>query len=171
MAKIIENKKDMGKDFNECLLSLAEANFAAGDFSRPVKDQVKTRSSVRLGIQTNNIAGVQLPNFTLRGHDDDGDDDSFIGLTAGGQVIAKCKNKFNEYLKSLIIVATLQTQFVTLDEVIQKTNRRVNALEYVLIPRITETITYIEGELEEESREERLRLKRVCDQKNALKKA
>lgn len=58
LAKIIDSKKDMGKDFNECLLSLAEANFAAGDFSRPVKDQVKTRSSVRLGIQTDNIAGV-----------------------------------------------------------------------------------------------------------------
>lgn len=38
LSKIIDNKKDMGKDFNECLLSLAEANFAAGDFSRPVKD-------------------------------------------------------------------------------------------------------------------------------------
>lgn len=54
---------------------------------------------------------------------------------------------------------------MTLDEVIQKTNRRVNALEYVLIPKIKATISYIEGELEEESREERLRLKRVCDQK------
>ena len=41
LIKILDTKKKMGKEFNESLLSLAEANFAAGDFSRNVMDSVK----------------------------------------------------------------------------------------------------------------------------------
>lgn len=70
----------------------------------------------------------------------------------------------------MIDIASLQTQFVTLDEVIKVTNRRVNALEFVVIPRIDFTISYIEKELDEESREDFFRLKRVTDNKK-IKKA
>ncbi len=44
-------------------------------------------------------------------------------------------------------IASLQTSFVALDIVIKVTNRRVNALEYVVIPRFIETMRYIETEL------------------------
>jgi V-type H+-transporting ATPase subunit D len=36
LIKIVDTKKRMGKEFNESLLALAEANFAAGDFSRNI---------------------------------------------------------------------------------------------------------------------------------------
>jgi V-type H+-transporting ATPase subunit D len=38
---------------------------------------------------------------------------------------------------------------MTLDEVIKLTNRRVNAIEHVIIPRISNTISYIIDELDE----------------------
>ena len=172
LIKILETKKRMGKDFNEALFALAEANFAAGDFSRNVMDQVKTKTNVRLNVTSDNVAGVHLPLFSLRGDaDDSGDDRQMLGLTGGGQAIQKCRERFQSFLKLLVSIASLQTQFVTLDEVIKVTNRRVNALEYVVIPRIQFTIKYIEKELDEEDREDFFRLKRVTDKKKQEKAA
>ena len=50
------------------------------------------------------------------------------------------------------------------------TNRRVNALEFVLIPRITEIIDYIKQELDEIDREDFVRLKKTQDNKKKKKK-
>jgi V-type H+-transporting ATPase subunit D len=49
------------------------------------------------------------------------------------------------------------------------TNRRVNALEFVLIPRITEIIDYIKDELDEIDREDFVRLKKTQDNKKKKK--
>lgn len=64
------------------------------------------------------------------------------------------------YLYSCSCVS-LQTSFVTLDEVIKITKRRVNAIEHVIIPRIENTISYISTELDEAEREEFYRLKKI----------
>lgn len=51
-------------------------------------------------------------------------------------------------------MASLQTAFTILDEVIRATNRRVNAIEHVVIPRLENTVKYITSELDEMDREE-----------------
>jgi V-type H+-transporting ATPase subunit D len=58
-----------------------------------------------------------------------------------------------------------QTAFTILDEVIRATNRRVNAIEHVVIPRLENTIKYINSELDEMDREEFFRLKKVQGKK------
>lgn len=58
-----------------------------------------------------------------------------------------------------------QTAFVILDEVIKVVNRRVNAIEHVIIPRTENTIGYINSELDELDREEFYRLKKVKNNK------
>lgn len=63
----------------------------------------------------------------------------------------------------------LQTSFVTLDEVIKVTNRRVNAIEHVIIPKIEKTLAYITSELDEREREEFFRLKKVQEKKKQAK--
>jgi V-type H+-transporting ATPase subunit D len=173
IKRIVAAKKGMGQDYAACMLAMAEANFAAGDFSKGVQDQVKSKTAVRLTIDSENVAGVHLPSFVLRGDgaEETGDTWSILGLTGGGQAIQKCKDRFQRLLKVLIEIASFQTQFLTLDECIKVTNRRVNALEHVVIPRIAWTISYIEKELDEEEREDFFRLKRITEAKKAVKQA
>lgn len=45
----------------------------------------------------------------------------------------------------LVELASLQTAFLTLDEAIKTTNRRVNALDNVVIPKLENTIAYIKA--------------------------
>ena len=159
----------MGLDFKEASLGLASAYFAAGDFSRNVLDHVKTRTNVRMNIHTENVAGVKLPIFTLRGEDEQEESAALLGLSGGGQAINRAREAFIRFLKVLITIASLQTQFVTLDIALKVTNRRVNALEFIQIPKIKGIIDFIDRELDEESREDFFRLKKVTDNKKNKK--
>jgi V-type H+-transporting ATPase subunit D len=165
LQKIVESKVRMGLDFKEASLGLASAYFAAGDFSRNVLDHVKTRTNVRMNIHTENVAGVKLPIFTLRGEDEQEESSALLGLSGGGQAINRARDAFIRFLKVLITIASLQTQFVTLDQALKVTNRRVNALEFIQIPKIKNIIDFIDRELDEESREDFYRLKKVTDNK------
>jgi len=89
----------------------------------------------------------------------------YRGLGRGGQQIAACREAYNAALLALVELASLQTSYLILDEAIKVTNRRVNALENVLIPRLENTIAYILSELDEQEREEFFRLKLVQNRK------
>ena len=84
LQKIVESKIKMGADYKEALLGLAGATFAAADFSRAVIDHVKTKTSVRITVHTDNIAGVHLPLFSLKGEDEQSEDNALLGLAGGG---------------------------------------------------------------------------------------
>jgi len=116
-------------------------------------------ATVRVTSRTDNVAGVKLPVFNQ--YHTGVENTETLGLAGGARKIGACKEKFGEYLKSLIRLASLQTSFVTLDEALKVTNRRVNALENVTIPRIAATLSYISRELDELEREDFTRLKKV----------
>ena len=87
-------------------------------------------------------------------------------LGRGGQQIDKCRKIWSELLQVLIRLSSLQTSFISLDEAIKVTNRRVNALDNVVIPGIVANIHYIESELDELEREDIFRLKKVLQVKS-----
>ncbi|PVD25645.1 hypothetical protein C0Q70_13304 [Pomacea canaliculata] len=162
LKKIIETKQLMGEVMKQAAFSLAEAKFTSGDFNHMVLQNV-TKAQIKVKSKKDNIAGVSLPIFE---HYQDGSDTyELYGLARGGQQIDKLKKNYTKAIELLVELASLQTSFVTLDEVIKITNRRVNAIEHVIIPQIQRTIRFIMTELEEKEREEFFRMKKIQNKK------
>lgn len=151
-AKMIaETKGNMSTDATTAFFSLTQAEYAAGNFKQKVAEGTLT-ARIRVGAGIDNVAGVKLPVFTIYETGGVADNQS-LGLVGGGKKIVAVREKFKVFLTQLIKLASLQTSFVTLDEAMKVTNRRVNALENVTIPKIQSVLDYIERELDELERE------------------
>ncbi|CAH0559956.1 unnamed protein product [Brassicogethes aeneus] len=166
LGKIIETKVTMGEVMKEASFSLVEAKFTTGDFNQIVLQNV-SKAQIKIRSRKENVAGVTLPIFEC--YHDSSDTYAFAGLARGGQQLAKLKKNYQSAVKLLVELASLQTSFVTLDDVIKITNRRVNAIEHVIIPKIERTLEYILSELDELEREEFYRLKKIQDKKKLVR--
>jgi V/A-type H+-transporting ATPase subunit D len=69
--------------------------------------------------------------------------------------------KFQQAIQMIVRLAETEVAVRKLAEEIEKTKRRVNALKYIIIPRVENTIVYIQFHLEEIAREDFFRLKRI----------
>ncbi len=133
-------------------------------------ENVKAKADVKLTLRTKPIAGVTLPIFGLRNIDEEKfGDNQILGLTGGGQALNVTKKHFGEFLKKIVEIASLQTSYLTIDECLKITSRRVNALEYIVLPRIEYVIRYIITELDERSKEEKFKIKKILATKKKHK--
>eukprot|EP00960_Hanusia_phi_P031407 749276-Hanusia_phi.AAC.6 len=164
--QIVENKNLMGAALKEANFSLAGVYYSGGDdIKYQILQNVSSKAGSRVAMKVDNVAGVKIPVFEknegetksadLTGQ---GEGEGWRSKDEGTNVAAL---SFKKALDALIVLASLQTAFVALDEAQKITNRRVNALEYVVIPRLEETVRYIATELDELEREEFVRLKKV----------
>ncbi|XP_074600722.1 V-type proton ATPase subunit D-like [Brevipalpus obovatus] len=169
LRKIVETKEQMGEVMKEAQFSLAEAKFAVGNDINAVVLQNVTRAQTKVKCKKDNVAGVNLPAFEC--YQDGSDSYELAGLSRGGQQLSKLKKNYARAIELLVELASLQTSFVTLDEVIKVTNRRVNALEHVVIPKVERTLAYVSSELDEREREEFYRLKKIQEKKKKIKEA
>jgi len=167
LAKIVETKTLMGEIMKDAAFSLAEAKFASGaDFNQSVLQNV-TKARLKIRSRMDNVAGTNLPIFET--FEDGVDTYELTGLSRGGQQMAKLKINFKRAIELLVQLASLQASFITLDIVVKITNRRVNAIEHVIIPKYERTLAYIITELDELEREEFYRLKKIQEKKKQAK--
>jgi len=162
--RIDDAKRKMGRVMQIAAFSLAEVTYAVGgDIGYQVQESAKS-ARFRVRTKQENVSGVLLPSFEsfkTEGNNDFG----LTGLGKGGQQVQRCRETYARAVEALVELASLQTAFVILDEVIKVVNRRVNAIEHVIIPRTENTIKYINSELDEVDREEFYRLKKVANKK------
>ncbi|KAI9836952.1 MAG: H(+)-transporting V1 sector ATPase subunit D [Thelocarpon superellum] len=162
--RIDEAKRKMGRVMQIAAFSLAEVTYAVGgDIGYQVQESAKS-ARFRLRTKQENVSGVFLPQF--ESYTTEGSNDfALTGLGKGGQQVQRCRETYARAVETLVELASLQTAFVILDEVIKIVNRRVNAIEHIIIPRTENTIKYINSELDELDREEFYRLKKVSNKK------
>jgi V/A-type H+-transporting ATPase subunit D len=85
------------------------------------------------------------------------------GVSASSVLVDRCVGSFGKLLQSLLKLAELEKTSILLAEEIEKTRRRVNALEYILIPNIQDTVKYITMKLSEMDRSNLTRIMKVKD--------
>ena len=122
------------------------------------KELIATEADLKLTVGLRNIAGVRIPSVELMGNEKSmrGYDlvDNSSWLDHAAQLFEKC-------LESIIELAELQRGLELLGMEINRTKRITNALEYLIIPALQVTISYLNMKFEERDREEKGRLKRV----------
>jgi len=104
--------------------------------------------TVSLEAQTKNVMGVEVPLFEYQ---EEGDFLTY-DLATTSTSLDKGLQTFSDALKTMVKLAQVEHSAKLLAEEIEKTRRRVNALEYVFIPDMQETIKYIRSKLAEQER-------------------
>lgn len=159
LKKIVSTKESMGEVMKTSSFALTEAKYVAGENIKHIVLENVQNASLKVRSKQENIAGVKLPKFEYFTESETKND--LTGLARGGQQIQQCRAAYVKAIEVLVELASLQTSFLTLDAAIKTTNRRVNALENVVKPRLENTIIYIKAELDELEREDFFRLKKI----------
>ena len=110
--------------------------------------------------QSKNIMGVVVPQIESSKVKKSLDERGY-GLLGSSARIDEAADAYEELVESVILAAEVETAMKKMLEEIETTKRRVNALEFTLLPRLYENQEYIEQKLEEQEREEIFRMKKI----------
>jgi V/A-type H+-transporting ATPase subunit D len=121
------------------------------------------KQKVQLSASTKNIMSVDVPVLEFHTESDDDTDIYPYGFANTSSELDVAIATLSELTPTLLKLAELEKSAQLLADEIEKTRRRVNALEYVLIPNLEETIKYIVMKLDENERGNLTRLMKVKD--------
>lgn len=165
MTIVKENKRL--REICERMLGEAQNDFLLSRAS--ISDQIIEESlmypkkTIRLDVQSRNIMGVKVPVIT---DIDEEESDSNIypyGILSTTAELDSALYNITEVIPYLIKLAEKEKTVQLMASEIERTRRRVNALEYIMIPQFEETIKYITMKLEENERGNISRLMKVKD--------
>ena len=160
MDETLRLSDSLQKTVREAQYSLAVAQAVDGTVALRSAG-LATRGEIVVDMTGTKIMGVSVPVVTK------GDSPLKSSFTRGYSVtgvssrVDETAEKFEGILDVIIEYADIETRLKRLGEEINKTNRRVNALEQVTVPALNEQVTYIRQTLDERAREDLFRLKKV----------
>ncbi len=151
-------REQVEEELSEALKSFVLAKAVSDEYV--IQEAVAMPSSqIMLEAQTKNVMSVIVPQFELK--KTQGEDKypySYSSVTAelDGSIAI-----LTELMQKLVKLAEIEKTCNMLADEIEKNRRRVNALEYVMIPQTEETIRYITMKLDENERGNTVRLMKI----------
>ena len=118
-------------------------------------EESETRLSLEMKIK--NVMSVKVPELNLVNIEIQ----NTYSTVATNSDFDHASNSLREIIPVILNLANLEEAILRMADEIGKTKRRVNALEYVLIPSLFKAIKTISGKLEENDRSERARLMKI----------
>ncbi|MCR3922031.1 MAG: V-type ATP synthase subunit D [Firmicutes bacterium] len=120
-------------------------------------------ATMAVGVETINIMSVHVPKITPVEQEEEENNVTPYGFATTSGELDTSIATLATVLPELIHLAELEKSVYLLADEIDKTRRRVNALEHVMIPELEETIKYIRMKLDENERGALVRLMKIKD--------
>lgn len=151
-AKAFEQLSKAHRALSTCFACMGtlETKHASREARRELRVEVSTRYVMGVQVPVVEVGGVER-NALKRGY----------SLHTTSSVLNDASLEFERALELLMDVAELEESARAIARELEKTKRRVNALEYVLIPRLMRALKFIMMRLDEMEREYFFRLKRI----------
>ena len=121
------------------------------------------RQSVELGMKYKNIMSVNVPVYDFKTKNDDPSEIFPYGFAQTSGELDDALEQLATVFKDMLELAQIEKSMQLLAQEIEKTRRRVNALEHVIIPETQEGIRYITMKLDENERSTQVRLMKIKD--------
>lgn len=121
----------------------------------------KQRVSVESGVE--NVMSVEVPKFTFQMRTPDTNDIFSYGFAFTSSDLDDAVQSLSDVFPDMLKLAECEKACQLMAAEIEKTRRRVNALEHVMIPELQENIKYITMKLDENERSTQIRLMKVKD--------
>jgi V/A-type H+-transporting ATPase subunit D len=161
--KILEQAKDIrdkvNHDYQEAMERIAVAKAVDGAIAVQ-SSAFALKTHPVLSLRSKNIMGIVVPEIEANSIHTPMDQRGYgvIGTTV---YIDEAAKSFENLVETIIEAAEIETTMKKLLEEVEKTKRRVNALEFKVIPELQEAEAFIRLRLEEMERENIFRLKRI----------
>ena len=121
------------------------------------------KQSVELNMTTKNVMSVNVPVYDFHAVGGSAGDIYPYGFATTSCELDGAVDALSSVFQDMLRLAQIEKTTQLLAEEIEKTRRRVNALEYVMIPQMEQSIKYISMKLEENDRNTTIRLMKVKD--------
>ena len=119
------------------------------------------KQSVELDMTSKNIMSVNVPVYSFHTRNEDPTEIYPYGFAQTSGELDDAVDALSQVFQDMLKLAEIEKTSQLLAQEIEKTRRRVNALEYVKIPQMEESIRYISMKLDENERSNTIRLMKV----------